>query len=290
MSANIKKNSHQSFSKNSVFPLLILGEGKGEVKFLLVFRSPRHLIKIKIVFFFTLFFISTCFNSCKKENICDCFKNTGKIKTELRQISEFDKLEISDNIILTLIKDTFNSLKIEAGVNLLKLIKSENINGKLYLSNNNKCNWVRSYEKKIYATLTFKKLGQIIYRGSGGVKAADTIKVDNFTFECWDCSGKVELTLLCNNTFIKQHIGTADFFIMGSTYYNYIWSAGYGIIDCQNLRSNKATVINKGTNSTYVYAEDTLEAEIYYNADIYYKGNPFLVKSKIYGKGSIIKL
>lgn len=29
-----------AFLKNSVFPLLILGEVKGEVKFLIVFRSP----------------------------------------------------------------------------------------------------------------------------------------------------------------------------------------------------------------------------------------------------------
>jgi hypothetical protein len=87
--------------------------------------------------------------SCNKENRCDCFKSTGDITSESRNISDFKKIILEDNINLYITPDTIYSLTIEAGAHLLKSIKTEVTDSCLILKNENKCNWVRNYKDKI---------------------------------------------------------------------------------------------------------------------------------------------
>jgi hypothetical protein len=228
--------------------------------------------------------------SCKKENICDCLRSTGKSVIEQRLVGDFEEIEIADNINLILRQDTFNKVEIECGEHLQNLIKTEIKDNRLYISNNNKCNWVRSYKKEINAYITFNELINIVCRGSGYIASNDTIRCDVFNLNSWDGSGVIDLTLKTKESYIREHLGAADLRIKGKTDYVFIWSAGYGIVDCRSLLACDATVISKGTNNTYLYASNNISAEIYYIGDIYYTGNPQSVKQTVtIGKGRLIE-
>lgn len=48
--------------------------------------------------FFSLFILSFLLVTCKKENLCDCFKGTGKQTTEERSVAAFNKVFVDDEI------------------------------------------------------------------------------------------------------------------------------------------------------------------------------------------------
>ena len=78
--------------------------------------------------------------------MCDCLKSTGDIIKEQRFVKDFTTLVVHDNIFVTLTQDTENSLEVEAGENLLSLIKTDVDGGTLTITNDNSCNWVLSYK------------------------------------------------------------------------------------------------------------------------------------------------
>ena len=83
---------------------------------------------------------------CKKAGVCDCFKGTGEISTEERQLPTFTSVYVEDNVNLIFVEDTVQKVIVEAGKNLLKNIKTEMIGDQLQIRNINKCNFVRKYD------------------------------------------------------------------------------------------------------------------------------------------------
>ncbi|MBP7496100.1 MAG: hypothetical protein KA792_00345 [Bacteroidales bacterium] len=66
---------NKGISKNSVFPLLILGEGKGEVKFLLVFPHNFSFIIFLFFFVFTVFI-----SKAQDKNLNDLYLNKNSVR------------------------------------------------------------------------------------------------------------------------------------------------------------------------------------------------------------------
>ena len=94
------------------------------------------------------------FNSCKKESRCDCVKSTGKTNVIYRDLSGFNCIFIADKMDLYITQGPIFEVKVEAGANLQKLIKTELAGETLKVFNNNRCNFVRGYKHviKIYVT------------------------------------------------------------------------------------------------------------------------------------------
>src|SRR3972149_5567093 len=86
-------------------------------------------------------------SACKKDKP-DCFKSTGDLVREQREVGDFSSMEVYNNVNVVISQDTLNQVIIEAGENLLEEITTEINGATLVIRNNNKCNWVRSYKKK----------------------------------------------------------------------------------------------------------------------------------------------
>src|SRR5262245_51383068 len=124
----------------------------------------------------TFFLVAIFFSGCEKENMCDCLKSTGKIITEKRPLAEFSQLEVRKNVSVTLYKDTVNYAEVEAGENLIALVRTEISDGILKITNDNVCNWVRSYKKEIHVNLHFKELSYVRHYGSKEISSNNTWK------------------------------------------------------------------------------------------------------------------
>ena len=61
---------------------------------------------------------------CNRENIDDCFTNSGKVVTESRSAVYFERVSLYDNINLVLQQGTEFSIKVEGGENLLSAVTS----------------------------------------------------------------------------------------------------------------------------------------------------------------------
>ncbi|MFI5164021.1 MAG: head GIN domain-containing protein [Bacteroidia bacterium] len=241
---------------------------------------------MKRILIFILIPFSLLFSSCNKENRWDCIKRTGEKTTDTRILPPFTKVYLKDNIDVFITQGATQEVKIAAGKNLISLIKTEVINGELHLSNDNKCNWARSYKNGVISVyITMPTLSFITNDGSGNIKSQGTISCD--TMDVWTKeSGDVELTLNANVVFVQIY-GSSDVTVHGKTNVLGIDHADEGFLYCQDLQTDMAWSTTKSAGNEYFNVKNSLSVTIDWVGNIYYLGNP-LVYSKGTGSGKII--
>ncbi len=249
----------------------------------------KHIIR-KYITGIVVFLACSSLSCCKKESMLDLFKSTGKIVKEQREAGYFDKIQLEDNINLIITQDTINKIVVQAGKNLLKLIKTDVKDNCLNIHNDNKCNWVRSFDKEINVYVSLKNLQNIYYSGSGKISTTNTIVTDYLEVNIKSGSNVVDLSIDANVSWFNIHTGPGDIKICGNSEVNYLYSAGSGIANCRDLITGYTFITNKGTNNCYINVTKELEAKIKYFGDIYYTGNPYLVTTDITGEGKLIKI
>jgi len=241
----------------------------------------------KIAFYSIIFII---FISCKKENRCDCLKSTGKIVLENRVVGDFTNIWIEDNINVIIKPDTINKITIEAGKNLLELIHTEIKNNYLYITNENRCNWIRKFDIPINAYISIKKLDSINYWGYGNITCTDTLVNDIFQIDVHDGAGTIDLTIKAQESRLKIHTGPPTMNIKGISRVNLLYQGGTGRINAENLCTEYTYLKSFGTNDCFIQVSKELEAKINYIGNVYYKGNPYSIKTEYTNKGKLIKL
>jgi len=230
------------------------------------------------------------FISCERENMLDCVKSTGNITLQERFVGNFSNISLEDNINLIIKQDTVNKIIIEAGKNLLGLINTEVKNNFLHISNKNKCNWVRRYDKTINAYVSIIKLDTIKYYGYGNIYCTDTLKNNLFHIDVHDGAGTIDLTIKAYESRIKIHTGPPTINIRGNTIISFVYQFGTGTIQAGNLKSDYTYLRNYGTNDCYINVSKELEAKINDIGNVYYTGDPYSIKTEYTSSGKLIKL
>ncbi len=238
---------------------------------------------------FYILLISLLNIACEKEHMGDCFKSAGAVNSELRNVDAFINIELLNNVDLVLTTDSIQTVKVETGKNLLAGIKTEVVNGKLIISNANKCNWVRSYKTPITAYVSLPTLRDLTYRGSGNITSTNTIISDSLNINCWDAAGTITLTLNTQTSVCAIHTGPADLVLSGTSGVNYVWNSGNGFVYADALQTGYTYLLHKGTGECHVRATIELGATLQYIGNVYYTGNPANVQSHITGTGQLIK-
>jgi hypothetical protein len=91
-------------------------------------------------------FLLTCFSlfSCNRDNSADCFKKTGAITTREFALAPFHTIVVIDEADIYLENGTDQQVEIKAGKNLIPEIHFEVEDSILTITNDNRCNWVRT--------------------------------------------------------------------------------------------------------------------------------------------------
>lgn len=236
-----------------------------------------------------LLMIFGSFNSCRKADPTDCFKNTGADITQVREVSYFDKIILNDNVNLVLTQGDDYSISVRGGKNVLKKVRTDIDDKVLKIENRNTCNWMRNFNREITVYANIKQLNEIEYRGSGDIRCENTITGDSLVLNVWEGAGKVELDVDVERNHIYYHIGTADIFYKGDAHLSYITGSSFGPIYAQNLKTVFTYITSNGSNNLYVQTALKIEATIASLGNIYYWGDaePSLIKT---GSGSLIKM
>ena len=248
----------------------------------------RKFIRLSVIFITVMVLLWT--NGCQKGSVGDCFMSTGNIIRTERPVSAFHAIVLKDNVNLYLTQDSTNRLVIEAGSNLMKNIYTEVDDSVLYIGNNNRCNWVRSFNKPITAYLNFTTLDSIDFGTNGTVSNYDTLRLDSLKIEVKEGAGLVALTVDVRELHTNLHYGTADIKMSGKCVLNYVYSASFGLIDNRNLHARQIYAENRSSNDVYLNAIEVLEVTIRNIGNVYYTGNPAKIKLNRIGTGELIKL
>ncbi|HEX9601978.1 MAG TPA: DUF2807 domain-containing protein, partial [Mariniflexile sp.] len=101
----------------------------------------------------TCIVISVLMFACNSEQTGDCFQTTGTIIQQEVSVSNFDKILVNRDIELVIKEGAEQKVIIETGKNLLNDVEAVVTDGKLILTDNNSCNYVRDYGvTKVYVT------------------------------------------------------------------------------------------------------------------------------------------
>jgi hypothetical protein len=232
--------------------------------------------------------LSFYFNSCKKENAFDCIKPTGKIISETRNVSNFHTIIVEDKIDVYLKQDNFNVM-VKAGKNLINNVRTEVKNETLYVSNNNKCNFIRDPKKKIEVYIDLPYLKYLKHIGSGNIYSLNTFIQDSLIIRM-ETPGDVHLQVQTHYLGGSTH-GNGDLYVSGKTDYFYYNFNGTNFIYAENLQVNNYIYLEShSVGDAFVNADNIgMDVALFTNGNVYYSGNPVFLNYSSKGKGKVVK-
>lgn len=216
--------------------------------------------------------------------MCDCLKSTGKIITEVRDIKDFDKVRVTDNINLFITQDSLFEVKVEAGKNLIDLLETKVVAGELQIKNKNRCNFVRDYKKPMNVYVTMPVVRYISNDGYGTVRGLNIITTPEFDIQT-SASGDIYLDI--NNKKVISHMfGSGDVYLKGNSAEHHCHIVGNGFVNCSGLNTSYTWLYTRTTGNCYVNCSNFMEVIIDYTGNVYYKGAP-KIEAKIKGEGKL---
>lgn len=232
--------------------------------------------------------ISSFITTCKKDHLLDCITSSGDIVSEFRPATPFVRVEMEDHVDLVIHKSTKPSIRVTAGSHLIDGIITELSNGVLYIRNENRCNWVRSFKNQYTVDIGIDSLQSIATFGNGNITCADTLSAYEFTFDSWNASGSMDLLLHCERSHLNNNTGRIDMRASGIVGVSYIAFNDVGILDAGKLVSDLTYMRNNSTGELRVCATHELQVEIRYTGNVYYTGNPYRIEEDRSGTGQLI--
>lgn len=228
--------------------------------------------------------------SCKKENLCDCFKSTGKEITSERDVSNFTAITVKDKINVILTQGPVFEVKVEAGANLQSLIKTTLSHDTLKIENKNRCNWVRGYKHKITVYITAPNFNYVNNNGLGTISNTGEITQDSIKVRL-NNSGDIKLNLNTNVLRGGAH-GNGDLYLSGVSNRleydyvgtNYLYAGDLKVISFIYLHS-----VTLGKSFINAPENGQMDIKIDQAGNIYYKGNPAIINLTRNNKGDLIK-
>lgn len=229
--------------------------------------------------------------SCKKAEDRSCFKTIGQEAVLDVPLSDFNELFLLQNLNYTLVSDTVSFIRLKGGRNLLNLISADIDAGILSITNANRCNFLRKYDRLVEVEIHYVQLNRIDYRGSHDVRSLDTIVGDFFNLRFSGASGNVHL--LVNTNFVNGFVndGSGDYFFSGKTKVAHIQAFHNGLADARNLEvSQSMEVTTRSSRLVLCHAEGIpLKVTISGTGDVRYTGNPSSIELIRSGSGNLIK-
>ncbi len=262
--------------------------------------------------------VSLMTTSCSK---MDKLFNNGEPVTVQRELDQtFTLISMYNNVNVNLVQSNRPRLELTCPENLIEKVITEVNGDTLTIRNNNAYNWLRSYDYSIDLTVYYDSLRQIDFASIGHLRSFDSIKgmveksidtiglsidttetgidtvwnietsrIHNFNLNINEGSGNIDLTFDCSVVKNNFGNGTSHVTLRGKASYIEIIMRSYGVVHAENLYSNFVRVQSRSTNDAYVWANTKLTVWLYSIGNVYYKGNPQIVK-ECTGDGQVIKL
>lgn len=222
--------------------------------------------------------------ACQPEERPDCFRSTGPIRTEKRNLAPFSKLIVRSDLDVSWHYSDSTYLMLRCGKHLMSGIQTQVTDGLLILDNHNRCRWVRSYRNPMEIELFSPSPELISLQGYGRFKTEDTLTYSPLTVQYYGAS-EADFWVNLNELFL-DFAGQNLCRINGKTVNAIIAIQKPGRMDARNLRIQNLGLFMKGENEAWVQASDSLWGEHQSNTTVWLRGNP-KTSIKETGKGRI---
>ncbi|MCF7567147.1 DUF2807 domain-containing protein [Sabulilitoribacter arenilitoris] len=245
----------------------------------------KKLIHISVLF---LFF------ACDSENASDCFQKTGRLIQQEIPVDTFDKIFVNRDIELIIKDGDIQKVIIETGENLLNDITAIVVDGKLTLTDNNSCNYVRDYGiTKVHVTspnITEIRSSTQYDVKSDGVLTYPSLTILSEDFNAPDTftNGNFRLQI-DNNAFALVFNNLSNCFISGKTNnLNITFAAGTSRFEGRDLVVQNIQLWNRSSNDMIVNPQQAIRGKISGTGNVIAVNKPAVVEVEEVYKGRLI--
>ncbi|MCX6033995.1 MAG: DUF2807 domain-containing protein [Chloroflexi bacterium] len=190
--------------------------------------------------------------------------------SESRDVSGFDRVEVSGGGSMDIIQDGTEALTVETDDNVMQYFTSEVRGGRRYLGLDS---GVRSLlPSRLHIILHVKDLTGLTTSGSWDV-VSEYIQSSNLNIVI-SGSGKVIINALTTDKLDTTVSGSGELDLSGEAKQQSINISGYGKYLAGDLRTLAATISISGSGNVTVWTADTLRVQVSGSGDVSYYGSP----------------
>jgi hypothetical protein len=213
---------------------------------------------------------------------------SGVVKTENRQVAEFQSISVDYPADITIRQGNAESVTIEAEDNLLSQLAAEVRDGTLHFENTER-DWQKRVNptKSVLVTITVVDLNKVQFPTAGKMQI-EGLQTEDLTISV-SGAGNVTLTELKTGNLEFNLSGAGDINADGTCDSLRLSISGFGNFKGSDLESQDAEVHISGAGSAKVWAQKTLDASISGAGSVDYYGTP-QVSEHISGVGSVHKI
>ncbi|MDG1347339.1 MAG: DUF2807 domain-containing protein [Crocinitomicaceae bacterium] len=229
---------------------------------------------------------------CKKSEDRSCWKFNGQTAEKKMELADFQSMEIGPYMKVHLVQDSSLFVVLTGGENVINLVSTAVLDGKLTILNENKCKFLRNLNKVINVEVHFKQLKEILYKGSHDLTNEGNIVSPNLSVTLKESSGSVNLKVNCGNLEVSAEPSWADYKIQGICDQARFTVKGNSFGDTRGLKvNNLLTVLSRSSGDLKIDADATgvLKCETWGKGNVYYYGTPSSIEWNNYGTGKLLQ-
>lgn len=232
--------------------------------------------------------------SCNSENAGDCFQTTGSMIQEEVSLDAFDKILVNRDVELIVKEGAEQKVVIETGKNLLNDVEAIVTDGKLILSDNNSCNYVRDYGvTKVFVTspnITEIRSSTQYDISSDGVLTYPSLTILSEDYNVPNTFTVGDFRLQIDNTsFSVVFNNLSNCYVSGNTTnLNVTYAAGLSRFEGRNLIAQKVTIWNRSSNDMIINPIQQITGKISGTGNVICVNHPPVVQVEEQYKGRLI--
>jgi hypothetical protein len=228
------------------------------------------------------------FIGCKNPNDRTCWKGSGEMVSEIRELPNKTVISIFDDADIILIQDSLNYIEIESYSNLVSFIETNSIDTEIEIRNLNRCNFIRDKDIENIVTIHYSNIETLNLNGTGKVTFIGEIIQNNLEINSYNSSSEFTLNISCHKLQCVFINGSINANINGSSDSTYLYQSKHSIVNASNLTNSYLHFSNRSTGDGHVGVTNTLAVELLDVGNIYYLGSPTLKILADNGLGNVI--
>lgn len=239
---------------------------------------PSYIIICSNIFF--LF-------SCNKENAFDCIKSKGNIESREVITENFTTVTVNNDVNLFISQGAESKVVIKAGKNIIPKVKFSVSEKNLTISNENTCNWARSYGG-VDVYLTTNNLEVINFYGYGEIKSLHTLTFPELSIHNDTGNGILNMDIKSEKIHIFSR-SYANITLTGTVtdlhleyYYN------HGKFLGQELQAENVVINHFGMNTIAVHPITLLNTHIGHSGNVEYYNEPANIELTTSSTGKLV--
>ncbi|MBR3568541.1 MAG: DUF2807 domain-containing protein [Salinivirgaceae bacterium] len=209
-------------------------------------------------------------------------KGNGKVKTDVRQVSGFNRVVVQGFVELYLSQETTESVKIESEENLVSLFKTSVSDSTLYV-------FVPSVKKalKLNVTVAYKDLKQIILLNEVTLQSEKVANFDDIEIICGGAS-RLNFEFKATKSTVKV-LDNSAVSLRGYTEYLTVEAHDETEVSAFDLQSDNCTIIGSGYAEISINVKKRLGITMSGSSNLYYMGEANIWQRNFTSTGLITK-